>query len=356
MVQINFAKREINCKLVYYGPGLSGKTTNLEVVHKKAPASKKGELTSIATEGDRTLFFDYMPLELGTVGGMKTKFQLYTVPGQVYYNATRKLVLQGADGVVFVADSKRDKMKENLESYKNLEENLREQGLELKDLPHVIQYNKRDLPEVYTVEELEKDLNEFGVPTFEACAIKDDGVFPTLRKLALLVLEKLNKEYGFASEGSKDKEPEKKAEPAPAEPVVEVADRPTAVEVAEQEAAKASPPAAPAPAAPARPAVAAAAEAAPAPAASATATQTPPKGQPAAVTAPAPVAAPAPAPAPSRGAAAGGFEITGQAGSGSDDDGAGGGMTAFILLLLLAVAGGGAYYYYFYMYLPGLEQ
>ena len=141
MVQINFAKREINCKLVYYGPGLSGKTTNLEVVHKKAPASKKGELTSIATEGDRTLFFDYMPLELGKVGGMNTKFQLYTVPGQVYYNATRKLVLQGADGVVFVADSQRDKLEENIESFTNLEENLREQGLDPKTIPMVLQWS-----------------------------------------------------------------------------------------------------------------------------------------------------------------------------------------------------------------------
>ncbi|MBI3723721.1 GTPase, partial [bacterium] len=143
MVQINFAKREINCKLVYYGPGLSGKTTNLEVVHKKAPASKKGELTSIATEGDRTLFFDYMPLELGKVGGMNTKFQLYTVPGQVYYNATRKLVLQGADGVVFVADSQPDKMDENLESLQNLDDNLKEQGLDIRTLPLVLQWNKR---------------------------------------------------------------------------------------------------------------------------------------------------------------------------------------------------------------------
>ena len=128
MVQINFALREVNCKIVYYGPGMSGKTTNLEIVHKKAPENNKGELTSIATEGDRTLFFDFMPLDLGNVAGMRTKFQLYTVPGQVYYNSTRKLVLQGADGVIFVADSSRSKMKENIESWNNLEENLREYG------------------------------------------------------------------------------------------------------------------------------------------------------------------------------------------------------------------------------------
>jgi mutual gliding-motility protein MglA len=201
MVQINFAKREINCKLVYYGPGLSGKTTNLEVVHKKAPASKKGELTSIATEGDRTLFFDYMPLELGKVGGMNTKFQLYTVPGQVYYNATRKLVLQGADGVVFVADSQPDKMDENLESFANLEENLREQGLDPKTIPMVLQWNKRDLPNVLTPEELDKRMNKYGAPTFEAVAVTGDGVFPTLKKLAQIVLEKLNREYGLQNDG-----------------------------------------------------------------------------------------------------------------------------------------------------------
>lgn len=219
MVQINFAKREINCKLVYYGPGLSGKTTNLEVVHKKAPASKKGELTSIATEGDRTLFFDYMPLELGKVGGMNTKFQLYTVPGQVYYNATRKLVLQGADGVVFVADSQPDKMDENLESFQNLEENLREQGLDPKTIPMVLQWNKRDLPNVLPVDELDKRMNKYGAPTFEAVAVTGDGVFPTLKKLAQIVLEKLNREYGLQNDGPSSgagapaKEPAKEKEP-----------------------------------------------------------------------------------------------------------------------------------------------
>lgn len=216
MVQINFAKREINCKLVYYGPGLSGKTTNLEVVHKKAPASKKGELTSIATEGDRTLFFDYMPLELGKVGGMNTKFQLYTVPGQVYYNATRKLVLQGADGVVFVADSQPDKMDENLESFQNLEENLREQGLDPKTIPMVLQWNKRDLPNILTPDELDKRMNKYGAPTFEAVAVTGDGVFPTLKKLAQIVLEKLNREYGLQNDGPGASAPPAKEPPPPA--------------------------------------------------------------------------------------------------------------------------------------------
>jgi mutual gliding-motility protein MglA len=222
MVQINFAKREINCKLVFYGPGLSGKTTNLEVVHKKAPASKKGELTSIATEGDRTLFFDYMPLELGKVGGMNTKFQLYTVPGQVYYNATRKLVLQGADGVVFVADSQPDKMDENLESFQNLEENLREQGLDPKTIPMVLQWNKRDLPNVATVEDLDRIVNKYNSPTFEAVAVTGEGVFPTLKKLAQMVLEKLNKEYGLQSDpgkgGGGPQKPPPQKQPTPPPP------------------------------------------------------------------------------------------------------------------------------------------
>ena len=146
MVQINFALKEVNCKIVYYGPGMSGKTTNLEIVHQKAPESNKGDLTSISTDGDRTLFFDFMPLDLGTVAGMRTKFQLYTVPGQVYYNSTRKLVLQGCDGVIFIADSDPEKMPENIESYDNLIENLKEYGKDIRELPHVLQYNKRDLP------------------------------------------------------------------------------------------------------------------------------------------------------------------------------------------------------------------
>ena len=193
MVQINFGRKEVSCKIVYYGPGMSGKTTNLEVVHQKVPEQNRGELTSISTDGDRTLFFDYMPLELGSIAGMKTKFQLYTVPGQVYYNSTRKLVLQGADGIVFVADSHPDKMKENLESYRNLEENLREYGKDLQGLPHVIQCNKRDLPNAMPVEEVKKHLGNPEVPVFEATAATGQGVFPTLKALVALVLESVNK-------------------------------------------------------------------------------------------------------------------------------------------------------------------
>lgn len=193
MVQINFALKEVNCKIVFYGPGMSGKTTNLEIVHQKAPDANKGELTSISTDGDRTLFFDFMPLDLGTVAGMRTKFQLYTVPGQIYYNATRKLVLQGVDGIIFVADSDPDKIDENIESYQNLLENLNEYGKDPAELPHVIQYNKRDLPNAMSVEDLDKALNKFGVPTFEAVANTGEGVFPTLKTLAGMVLESIDR-------------------------------------------------------------------------------------------------------------------------------------------------------------------
>ncbi|MFO1050816.1 MAG: GTPase domain-containing protein [Planctomycetota bacterium] len=193
MVQINFALKEVNCKIVFYGPGMSGKTTNLEIVHQKAPEENKGELTSISTDGDRTLFFDFMPLDLGNVAGMRTKFQLYTVPGQVYYNSTRKLVLQGVDGVIFVADSDAEKMQENIESYENLIENLREYGKDPRDLPHVIQYNKRDHPNAMPVEEMDKLMNRFGVPTFEAVAVTGEGVFPTLKVLAGMVLESIDR-------------------------------------------------------------------------------------------------------------------------------------------------------------------
>lgn len=191
MVQLNLALREINCKIVYFGPGLSGKTTNLEIVHQKAPDSSKGELTSIATESDRTLFFDFMPLNLGKVGGMQTKFQLYTVPGQVYYNSTRKLVLRGADGVVFVADSSPSKMEENIESLDNLEECLREQGRSLSEMPHVLQWNKRDLPDAMSPEDMNQILNRHDVPTVEAVASKGDGVIETFKALSALVLEKV---------------------------------------------------------------------------------------------------------------------------------------------------------------------
>jgi hypothetical protein len=228
MVQINFALREVNCKIVYYGPGLSGKTTNLEMVHQKVPADHRGELTSIATEGDRTLFFDFMPLDLGKVAGMNTKLQLYTVPGQVYYNATRKIVLQGADGIVFVVDSQQDKMEENLESLNNLEENLKEHGVQLSKTPCVLQYNKRDLPNITPVEELEAKLNRYGWPFFEAVAITGDGVLPTLKRLAGMVLESLNKEYGMRRPAAAPAAPPKR-EPAPAAPSAAAPQPPPAV-------------------------------------------------------------------------------------------------------------------------------
>ncbi|MBI3271039.1 MAG: GTPase [Planctomycetes bacterium] len=200
MVQINFARREVNCKIVYYGPGLSGKTTNLEMVHQKAPPTARGQLTSIATEGDRTLFFDFLPLDIGEVAGMRTKFQLYTVPGQTYYNSTRKLVLQGVDGIVFVADSNPERRQENLESFGNLEINLKELNLDLKGTPWVIQFNKRDLPAAMPASLMNQELNKAGVPTFEAVAYKGDGVLPTLKAISAMVLEKLNRDYAPSRE------------------------------------------------------------------------------------------------------------------------------------------------------------
>ncbi len=192
MVQINFAQRQVNAKIVYYGPGMSGKTTNLEIVHQRAPSPNRGDLTSISTDGDRTLFFDFMPLDLGTVAGMRTCFQIYTVPGQVYYNSTRKLVLQGTDGVVFVADSSASMVEENLESMRNLEQNLAEYGKTLAQMPLIIQYNKRDLPDAMSVEELNKILNPYNAPFFEAIANTGQGVFPTLKALAARVLESIH--------------------------------------------------------------------------------------------------------------------------------------------------------------------
>jgi signal recognition particle receptor subunit beta len=196
MVQINFAQKTVNVKIVYYGPGMSGKTTNLEVIHQRAPQGNRGDLTSISTDGDRTLFFDYMPLDLGTVAGMRTAFQLYTVPGQVYYNSTRKLVLQGVDGIIFVADSSAAMLNQNLESLRNLEENLNEYGKSLSTLPHVIQFNKRDLPDAMTIEELVRLMNPHRAPHFEAIANTGQGVFPTLKALAAGVLKNIMNESG----------------------------------------------------------------------------------------------------------------------------------------------------------------
>lgn len=234
MVQINFARREVNVKIVYYGPGRSGKTTNLEIIHQKAPKGSIGEMTSIATETDRTLFFDFLPLDLGKIAGMNTKFQLYTVPGQVYYKATRKLVLAGADGVVFVADSQAEMMEENEQSLKDLEENLRENGLNIEEIPLVLQWNKRDLPNIVPVEEMNRRLNRWNAPTIEAVAIQGEGVFQTLKTLAGLVIKKLNREQTFGI-GTKE---EAKAAPSPS-----AAPSPTPASVRSSEPLAASPPA-----------------------------------------------------------------------------------------------------------------
>jgi signal recognition particle receptor subunit beta len=195
MASINYAAREISVKIVYYGPGLSGKTTNLQVIHRKVPPEYKSDMVSLATETDRTLFFDFLPLDLGKIKGFSTKFQLYTVPGQVYYNATRKLVLRGVDGVVFVADSSPDKVQENLESFQNLEENLAEYGYKRESIPIILQYNKRDLPNAMTIEELQHLINKYNLPWSEAVANKGKGVFDSLKLIGKIVIDFLNKKY-----------------------------------------------------------------------------------------------------------------------------------------------------------------
>jgi signal recognition particle receptor subunit beta len=192
MSMINYASREINCKIVYYGPGLGGKTTNLEYIFNRVPAQGRGKLISLATETERTLFFDFLPVDLGTIRGFKTRFHLYTVPGQVYYNASRKLILKGVDGVVFVADSQVERLDANIESMHNLYENLAEYGYDLRQIPFVIQYNKRDLPNTSPVEELERHLNPDSVPAFEAVATQGAGVFNTLKAIAKLVIKALS--------------------------------------------------------------------------------------------------------------------------------------------------------------------
>ena len=197
MSSINFATREISCKVVYYGPGLSGKTTNLQVIHQKMPQDKRTDMVSLATEGDRTLFFDFPPLNLADIQCFMTRFQLYTVPGQVYYNSTRKLVLRGVDGIVFVADSQRSRQAENLESLQNLRQNLQDYGMDLDDMPFVLQYNKRDMENVFTLDEMNAELNLRNVPFFPATAHNGKGVVTTLQTIAMLVIEKFNVKQGF---------------------------------------------------------------------------------------------------------------------------------------------------------------
>lgn len=190
---INFAAREINCKIVYYGAGLGGKTTNLQHIYDKTSEKQKGKMISLATETDRTLFFDFLPLDLGTVRGFKTRFHLYTVPGQVFYDASRKLILRGVDGVVFVADSQEERMDANVEALDNLAENLKEHGYDFYKIPYVLQFNKRDLPNALPVETLKKELLKRNEPVFEAIAFQGNGVFETLKEVARQVLVELKR-------------------------------------------------------------------------------------------------------------------------------------------------------------------
>lgn len=192
MSLINYASREINCKIVYYGTGLGGKTTNLEYVYSKVNPDAKGKMISLATETERTLFFDFLPIDLGEVKGFKTRFHLYTVPGQVYYNASRKLILKGVDGVIFVADSQAERMEANIEAMHNLYENLESYGYDLTNIPFAMQYNKRDLPNAMSMGDLRSQLNPMGVPDFEGVAIEGQGVFETLGSVSKMVVQALS--------------------------------------------------------------------------------------------------------------------------------------------------------------------
>jgi signal recognition particle receptor subunit beta len=215
VVVVSYSGKEINAKLVYYGAGLSGKTTNLEAIYEAVPDTSRGKMVSMKTQSDRTLFFDLLPLDLGEIMGFKTRFLLYTVPGQVFYNATRKLVLKGADALVFVADSEVGKMEENKESLANLRANLAEYGLTLDSIPWVIQYNKRDLPNVYTVDELNAELNPGHVPFFEAVASEGKGVFETFRGVSHLLMEKVTRDLRRSPGGSTRSGSPSSEEPAP---------------------------------------------------------------------------------------------------------------------------------------------
>ena len=192
MSMINYASREINCKIVYYGTGLGGKTTNLEYIYSRVNPETKGKMISLATETERTLFFDFLPIDLGEIRGFKTRFHLYTVPGQVYYNASRRLILKGVDGIVFVADSQSTRAEANIESMHNLYENLETYGYDLQTIPFAIQYNKRDLDDIVPVEDLKAQINPMGVPDFEGIAIEGKGVFETLSCVSKLVVKTLS--------------------------------------------------------------------------------------------------------------------------------------------------------------------
>ncbi len=188
---VNYHTKEVNCKIVYYGPGLGGKTTNIQYVYQKTSGDAKGKIISLNTENERTLFFDFLPLDLGKIRGFNTRFHLYTVPGQVFYEASRKLILRGVDGIVFVADSQVERMEANIESLQSLVKNLEEQGYDVSKIPLVMQWNKRDLPNITPVEDLEKELNRWKSPSFEACALKGEGVFETLKMISKIVLVNL---------------------------------------------------------------------------------------------------------------------------------------------------------------------
>lgn len=218
MVLFNYATKEITAKIVYYGPGLCGKTTNLQFVYDSLPSNNKSKMLSLATKTDRTLFFDFLPLDLGKIRGMRTKLQLYTVPGQVYYNSTRQLVLKGADGVVFVADSQDFAVDANLESLQNLEDNLKRQGVRMRELPIVMQYNKRDLPNALSVEDLDRQVNTINVPRYESVATTGLGVEETLKGITQLVLSHLIRKYGL--EGSEPLDKEIQILNAPSQPAV----------------------------------------------------------------------------------------------------------------------------------------
>ena len=203
MVLFNYSTRELTAKIVYYGPGLCGKTTNLQYIYGSLPDNvKKGKMLSLATKTDRTLFFDFLPIELGTIRGMRTRVQLYTVPGQVFYNSTRKLVLKGADGVVFVADSQAKMLEANVEAYRNLEENLKEMGIRIEEIPLVMQFNKRDLPNLCSIEEMNTRINRHNAPFYEAVAMTGIGVEDTLKAITKLVLNNLSAKYRLEEAGA----------------------------------------------------------------------------------------------------------------------------------------------------------
>jgi signal recognition particle receptor subunit beta len=218
VVVFNYTGRELTGKIVYYGPALSGKTTNLEHIYSKTPSDTRGKMVSMKTKAERTLFFDLLPINRGTIGDFKVRFLLYTVPGQVYYNATRKLVLKGADAIVFVADSQRSQLAANIDSLRNLRTNLLEYGMCLDDLPWVITYNKRDMPDAMSIEELERELNPYGVPSYPSIAVSGEGVFETFQKISDMLMERLESQLRGDSSRSASRPAPQQAMPAPYPP------------------------------------------------------------------------------------------------------------------------------------------